>query len=173
MTPMLLAPVPMLIVLLLAMAAVIPWGGPDWVELALALMPVSAVYFWSVRRPRLVPAVAIFALGLLLDVTTQGPLGVWTVAVLIAGLAGRLARQAQVRQGWVRATLSTVAALAAATLAVAAITSLYGMQLVAWRPVLEAFGVACLVYPVLASALAAVDGLWPAPAERMLFLRGD
>ena len=173
MTPLLLAPVPVFVVLLLIIVAMIPWGGPDWVETALALIPVSAIYFWSLRRPRLMPALVVFALGLVLDVMTQGPLGVWTAAALVAGLAGRLARRSQQRIGWLRGAALVIITLAAATGLVTVMTSLYGWQLVAVRTVLEAFVGACLAYPLLAGLLSALDGLWPAAASRPLFLRGD
>ena len=119
------------------------------------------------------PALAIGTLGLMLDVMTQGPLGIWAVAGLVAGLAGRLARQANMRAGWLRASLWSIATLAAVTLVMALMTSLYALQIVAWRPIVEAFLAACLVYPVLAAMLSIIDRLWPAPAGRMLFLRGD
>ena len=118
-------------------------------------------------------AVLVFALGLVLDVMTQGPLGVWTAAALLAGLAGRLARRSQQRIGWLRGAALVIITLAAATGLVTVMTSLYGWQLVAVRTVLEAFVGACLAYPLLASLLSALDGLWPAAASRPLFLRGD
>lgn len=173
MTPMLLAPLPVLVVLLLVVMAMVPWGGPDWLEMALALLPVSAVYYWSLKRPRLMPAIFVFALGLILDVMTQGPLGVWTAAALVAGLSGRLARGSRLRITWWRGAALAIVTLAITTTLVAAVTSLYGRQLVVLQPVMEAFLAACLAYPVLTGVLSMLEGLWPAVVGRSLFLRGD
>ncbi len=173
MTPMLLAPLPVMVVLLLVVIATVPWGGPDWLEMALALLTVGAVYYWNLKRPRLMPAVLVFALGMILDVLTQGPLGVWTAAALVAGLSGRLVRRSQVRFGrWQGAALGIVTLALVATL-VAAVTSLYGRQLVALEPVVDALLAACLAYPVLSSLLSLLDGLWPVVDGRSLFMRGD
>ena len=115
MTAMLLTPLPVGSVLLLVLFAVLPWGGPDWLEMALALVPVGAIYFWSLHRPRLMPAAAIFVLGLVIDVMTQGALGIWASAALVAGLAGRLARRSRMHLGWARRAAFASAALAIAT----------------------------------------------------------
>ena len=169
----LLSPVPALIVVVLMLLAVLPWGGPDWLETAFALLPIGAIYFWSVRRPRLLPAVVVFALGLMLDVMAQGPLGVWASAALLAALAGRFARQSQLHLGWVRSGVYLIATLGAAATLVAALTSLNGWQMVPVLPVVQAFSIACLSYPLLAVLLSAVERFWPASDGRSLFLRGD
>ena len=173
MTAMLLAPLPVASVLLLVLFAVLPWGGPDWLEMALALVPISAIYFWSLHRPRLMPAAAIFVLGLVIDVMTQGALGIWASAALAAGLAGRLARRSRMHLGWARRAVFASAALAIAASLVAGATSIYGWQIVPARPVLEAFVVACLIYPALAAVLSAADRCWPGTDGRSLFMRGD
>jgi rod shape-determining protein MreD len=168
-----LAPLPIVLTLLLVIAAVLPWGGPDWSEMALALLPVSAVYFWSLRRPHLMPALAVFALGMALDVLSHHPLGVWTSAALLAALAGRLARRARPGYGWARSALNVVAVLSLVTGFVGVLLSAYAW---AWAPARlmgEALLAACIAYPVLAGLLSLVETAWPVAEDRPLFLRGD
>jgi rod shape-determining protein MreD len=169
----LLAPVPVLLTLVLIIAAVLPWGGPEWSEMALSLLPIAAIYFWSLRRPHLMPALAVFALGLVLDVLSHSPLGVWTCAALIAALAARHARRTRPGYGWMRSALHVVAVLTLSTGFVAGLLSAYAWTWVPAQPIGEALLVACLAYPVLAGSLSLVDAAWPAAPDRALFLRGD
>ncbi len=169
----LLAPLPAAVTILLIIAAIIPWGGPAWAEMAVALLPVCGIYFWSVRRPQLMPAVLVFVLGIMLDVLTHGPLGIWACAGLMAALAGRVVRRVQPRIGWTSSAVCLVATLAASTALVGALEAGF-----AWRPMpallyAQALLAACLAYPLLAGLLSLLDPLWPAADGRSLFLRGD
>lgn len=168
-----LRPLPAISVFLLVLLAILPWGGPAWFEPALALLSLGAIYFWSLRRPRLMPALVVFGLGLLLDVLTHGPLGVWAAAALIAGLAGRLARQSRVHPGRLRNFMFLVLTLFLAATLVAIVTSLARWQWPPWRSVGEAVAAAACAYPVLAALLSVVDGFWPVVDGRPLFARGD
>ena len=173
MNALLLVPLPLLVTGILLVAAVLPWGGPDWTEMALALLPVGAIYFWSFRRPHLMPAVLVFLAGLLLDVMTHGPLGIWSCAALMAALAGRTARRARPDSGWLHSTFHMIMTLSISAAVVAALMSLYAWRLVPGLPLVHALAAACLGYPVLAGLLSLLDGAWPAADDRPLFLRGD
>jgi len=53
---------------------------------AVAVAPsfvLIALFFWTVYRPELVPAVVVFAAGLLLDVVSGAPLGINTLVLLL------------------------------------------------------------------------------------------
>ena len=147
--------------------------GPEGVALALSLMPVAAIYFWSARRPRLIPAIAAFACGLLLDVMTQGPLGVWPVAMLVAAMAGRQVRRADITIGWLRSAANLAGTLALCGAIIGLLMSLYQWSVVPVWPLVGAVGLAALIYPLLGGLLALLDGLWPKTPSRSLFLRGD
>jgi rod shape-determining protein MreD len=169
----LLVPLPLVVTLLLSLVVCLPWGGPPWSETALMLLPAASIYYWSLRRPQLMPALLVFACGLLLDVLTHGPLGVWAVAALAVALAGRKARRIRPALGWLR---SAAAAIATFAIALALATGLEGAF--AWRPIallpqLHALAAICMAYPVLAGLLSVLDPLWPAPDGRSLFARGD
>jgi len=48
---------------------------------------LMAVYYWAVQRPDVFPPYAVFALGLLYDLLSAGPLGLWAlVYVVIYGI---------------------------------------------------------------------------------------
>lgn len=47
---------------------------------AFALVPL---YYWTTHRPGLLPAPSVFGLGVVQDLVTGGPLGLWAVVFLI------------------------------------------------------------------------------------------
>ena len=46
--------------------------------------PLMAIYFWALNRPELMPPLAVFGLGLIQDLLTGGPLGLWALVYLVA-----------------------------------------------------------------------------------------
>jgi hypothetical protein len=193
MIAILLAPLPTLIVLLLVIIAALPWGPfaanlaaavgdipllakesiGDAVTLETALLPVGAIFYWSAHRTRLMPAIVVLISGLCLDVVTQSPLGVWGAVALVAGFAGRQARAARDKLGWLRRGLFAIASIATCSL-----LSVMLLGLAAWKsiPLTElalAVILAVIAYPALATLLALCSKLWPEAPSRALFLRGD
>ena len=75
--------IPFLTTLGLLVLVSLPWGQTSSDGLAVAILPLIAVHFWSVRRPRRLPAPAVFLLGFLADVVGQGPIGFWALLYLI------------------------------------------------------------------------------------------
>ena len=173
MMTLLLAPLPMLAVLLLVLVATVPWGGPDWLEMALALLPMGAIYFWSLRRPQLMPALLVFLCGLTLDVLTYGPLGIWSCSALAAALAGRLIRRARPGIGWLAGAGCTALVLTLSAAIAAGLISLAAWHLVPLGSWTQSLLAACLGFPILAGLLSRLDAAWPLEDERSLFLRGD
>ena len=173
MIQVLLAPIPVLITMLMIVVAVMPWGGPAWTETALALLPASCIYFWSRRRPQLIPAVVVFGCGLVLDVLTHGPLGVWACAALAVALAGRMARRVRPPLGWSKSAISAAGSLALAATLVAVLEAAFAWRAIPIVQQAQALAAACLAYPVLAGLLSLLDPLWPVADSRSLFARGD
>jgi len=73
---------PIAITLLLAMAAAVPLHIPGSSVLIPAVTLVS-VYYWTIFRPDLMPAPAVFAIGLFQDVLSGTPLGVNALVLLL------------------------------------------------------------------------------------------
>ena len=70
----------------LAIVAILHSRVPGFNGIAPAL-PVTAVYFWSIYRPQLIPSAVVFAIGLLVDLLSATPLGVYALVLLAVRLA--------------------------------------------------------------------------------------
>jgi len=44
---------------------------------------LMAIYFWAVQRPDVFPVYAVFSVGLLYDLLSAGPLGLWALVYLV------------------------------------------------------------------------------------------
>lgn len=67
--------------LLLVIVGQIPWHLPGLARVA-PLLPLTAIYHWTIHRPDLLPAHAVFCFGLLVDLLSGGPVGVNTLVFL-------------------------------------------------------------------------------------------
>ena len=47
------------------------------------LLPLVVVFFWSIYGPSYLPSVSVFLIGLLQDLLTGGPLGLWPMVYLL------------------------------------------------------------------------------------------
>jgi len=73
---------PVAITLMLAMAAAVPLHVPGYAAVAPAVTLIS-VYYWTIFRPDLMPAAAVFGIGLFQDVLSGTPLGVNALVMLL------------------------------------------------------------------------------------------
>ena len=73
---------PFALSVMLVILGVVPLPIPGYGLMAPAF-GVMAVYYWAIHRPDLMPAIAVFALGLLQDILTGGPLGVNALVLLL------------------------------------------------------------------------------------------
>ena len=80
------ATIPGLTLLLCIFVASVPMGLPYLSDVT-PFLSLMAVYYWSIYRPDLIPAVVVFLAGLLQDVLTGGPVGLLAlVLVLVHGI---------------------------------------------------------------------------------------
>lgn len=77
---------PFSITLLLVMAGMVPLRLPAFAPIVPAL-GLIAVYYWVIHRPDLMPAWAVFLIGLLQDLLGGGPLGVGVFVLLVVHAA--------------------------------------------------------------------------------------
>ena len=142
----------MALTVLVLLTLSLPLGLPGQAALQPAWV-LANVYFWSLYRPESVPAAAVFAIGLLLDLLTQGPIGLGVLILLTAhGSALRL-RRFLTRQGFavVWIVFVSFAALAAAS-------EWLMVSLLTWRalspsPAFFECALAAGLYPILAVLL--------------------
>lgn len=73
---------PVAVTLLLVMVALMHLPVPGFADLA-PMLPVMAVYYWSVHRPELLPFWAVFLVGLVIDTLTGGTLGFNALMLLL------------------------------------------------------------------------------------------
>jgi rod shape-determining protein MreD len=105
---------PVVSIAVLALAAALPWGLPAADRFVLPLLPVVAIYYWTLDRDAWLPEWAIFLAGLALDVLTQGPLGYWPLVYLFAYVVAIFASRSTIES-----VLGRIMLLAAAIVAVA------------------------------------------------------
>jgi rod shape-determining protein MreD len=92
--------VPFSLAALLVVLSLAPVRLPGFGAIA-PWLPLIAVYFWSAHRPDLLPVWAVFLLGLFCDLATGGPLGVSSIALMLAQLAVKSQRRHIVPQPFV------------------------------------------------------------------------
>jgi rod shape-determining protein MreD len=87
---------PFMMTLMLILLGAMPISMPIDLPIAPAF-GLMAVFYWSVYRPDLLPAVAVFALGLLQDLIAGAPLGI--TAVIWLGTFGIVLNQRKIFLG--------------------------------------------------------------------------
>lgn len=69
--------------LILVMIGLVPSHLPGFAHVA-PMLPLMAIYHWTIYRPELMPAAAVFVIGLVEDALVGTPLGVNALIFLIA-----------------------------------------------------------------------------------------
>ena len=73
---------PSMLTLILVIIGVVPLRILEF-STVMPLLPLMAVYHWAVFRPRLLPAYAVFLIGILQDILTGAPVGVNALVFLL------------------------------------------------------------------------------------------
>lgn len=73
---------PFALTLLLVLLSVVPLPIRGYAQVSPALV-LAAVYFWSIHRPDLLPAPAVFAAGLTFDLLSGAPVGMTALVLLL------------------------------------------------------------------------------------------
>jgi rod shape-determining protein MreD len=126
--------VPVLTVAVCAILAVLPWGAVDWARLALPLLPMSAIYFWTVRKPQTMSAGLVFIVGLFIDVMTHGPLGFWSLIYLVGAAIGRLESKRLPVAGQTLRLISFAFVAAVLGILQWSVLSVYSVRWIEWPP---------------------------------------
>ena len=116
-----------------------------------------AVYYWAVVRPELLPPMAVFAIGLIFDLLSAGPIGLWAFVYLLAYALTVTQRffliNAPFSVFWtgfgVAAGISGVVAWAAA--------SLFFGQALAIGPILWHMGMTVALFPLVVAVLTRIQ----------------
>ncbi len=147
------AAVPGASIAVLLLVSLVPWIG----DRAAPALAVAAVHYWAGRRPDLVPAPFVFAIGLTHDSVADAPFGLMALVYLFVLGAARSQRFLVVGQpfaaGW---AVFAVVALAASMIAWAGASFYYGAALSVGAPAAVLL-LTVLTYPVVAGVLAVLD----------------
>lgn len=147
------AAVPGASIAVLLLISLVPWIG----DRAAPALAIAAVHYWAGRRPDLVPAPFVFAVGLTHDSVADAPFGLMALVYLFVLGAARSQRFLVVGQpfaaGW---AVFAVVALAASAIAWAGASFYYGAALPFGAPAAVLL-LTVLTYPVVAGALAVLD----------------
>ncbi len=76
------AAIPVALTLVFVLLGVLPYGVP-YIAPVFPAFTLMAVYFWTIYRPDLFPAVAVFAVGIFQDVLNDMPLGLSALVLLL------------------------------------------------------------------------------------------
>lgn len=121
-------------------------GGPD----LMPMLPLMAIFIWSTVRPRFIPPIVIFVVGILQDVLTGGVLGVWALAYLVAMIVTRSRDEdgpnREIGPVWIRFLATLVIAIIVAWSA----GSLAIGQMAPVRPLLIEAVASGLMFPLIA-----------------------
>lgn len=77
---------PFVLTLVLVILAQVPLHVPGFAEIA-PILPLMAIYHWTIYRPDLLPAIAAFFAGLLQDALSGSPFGVNAAVFVIVHMA--------------------------------------------------------------------------------------
>jgi rod shape-determining protein MreD len=149
-----------LVLLLLSMPLELP--GQAEMQPAWAL---ASVYFWSLYRPASMPGGGVFAVGLLLDLLAQGPLGVGVLILLLTQAATLRWRRVLTRQGFAMVWLAFFAAAAAAAALEWFLVSIMIWRVLPLAPALFQWGMSVGFYPLLAVLLIRAHRTLAAPEQ--------
>jgi rod shape-determining protein MreD len=158
---------PVVSVALLTLLAALPWGLPSEARFLLPLLPYTAIHFWAVRRPALMPEWLVFLSGLATDVLSHGPLGFWSLVFLLGYMLAQVLPGLN-RWGAIGRWLQYCTTIALLALAQWILASAYFMSAVDWGPLVRSAVGACLLYPLLGLLLRPLNRLWPRPDDGQL-----
>lgn len=109
----------------------------------LGLMPI---YFWGLVRPDLMPPVWAFAAGLLEDVLSGGPPGVWTVSFIVTYALIDRQRDAFAGLSGFGAILGFASACSLTCACAYLVVSLYHWHMAPFAPIMSVLAMSILFY---------------------------
>lgn len=149
---------PVLISFVVALAACLPWGAPVPVQIALPLLTMAVIFYWTVKRPGQLPAPLVFLIGLFTDLATAGPLGYWALNFLIAvAIASYGLDTYGDRRSWVVTTFFFAVAVLAVSTIGWLLSSLFFFRVMPVVPLVQGGLIAVAAYPVIAYLLMPFD----------------
>jgi rod shape-determining protein MreD len=117
------------------------------------LLALTAVYFWALVRPDLMPPFVVLFVGLLEDLLSGGPAGIWATGFMAAYALVDRQRENLAGLAGAAAVLGFAAAMALAATATFVLTWIMYMRQPPLAPLLLASVFTALFYPPIAVVL--------------------
>ena len=149
---------PTLTVLIAVLFAALPWGLSADATFVLPLVMVMMVFCWRAIPDAILPPAIAAPLGILLDVTSGGPLGFWALLAPIAGSVGSRARGLFSQWDWSPLWLVWVGLSCALACFGWLLASLYYLRWVDWWPIALGAIVSAVLFPLVWRALLKLYG---------------
>ena len=149
-------------------AALLLLSAPLGIPAQAQLQPAWAqacVFFWSLYRPASMPALLVFAVGLLLDLLAQGPVGIEMLVLLLIHAVALKSRRLLTRSGFAAVWLVFIAVAATAALLEYGLVTLLTWRLLPVFPGALEFGISAGLYPFLAFYLIGLHRGLAAPEQ--------
>jgi len=162
---------PVLWLSVLAIVAILPWGLPWEDRFVLPLLPIVAIYYWTLDRDAWLPEWLVFLAGLLLDVLTQGPLGYWALVYLATYVVAVFCSRLNLETAIQRLALFAGAIVAVTFFAWLA-ASVYFLELLDWQPYARGAGFALLSAGIVTLVVSAFK-ISAAPSRPVRLSRGE
>ncbi len=146
---------PVVSVAVLTIVAILPWGMAADYRFVLPLLPIVAIYYWTLDRDVWLPEWAIFLVGLMLDVLTQGPLGYWALVYLVAYVCAVYASRLNV-EGTAKTLVLFAGGIVSVTVFAWFVASFYFLEILDFRPYARGAGFAIVAAIIVTLALGAL-----------------
>jgi len=139
---------PFALTFLLLVVGAIPFHIPGFAQVA-PMLSMIGVYFWAVYRPDLMPAVAVFLIGIVHDFLSGLPVGVSALIFLVVLGAALAQRSFFFGKSFVIVWIGFIFVAAGALALEWLLLSIISGELIQVRSALYQFGLTVAVFPVL------------------------
>lgn len=149
--------VPVTITLLLVLLTMVPVGVVA-IDRLLPLLPLMAIYHWSIYRPALMTGIAVFGIGIAVDLLTGSYLGVNTLILLLVRYAVASQRSFLAKRSFWLVWWGFMVVCALALLVEWLLVSALAKQFVWPQSFLLQYLIGLTVYPLVSAFLTGVQG---------------
>lgn len=148
--------VPTVIALVGVLISLIPLGlVSHW--LVFPVLALTAVYFWAINQPTLLPPVLVFVIGLAQDLLSGGPIGLWAFVYLVAYAAILSQRNLLFALPFVMLWGGFLIVAMGAGVLVWMVGSFYYSQVLSFSPIALQVAATALIYPLMSKIFSHVQ----------------
>ncbi len=149
---------PFSIALVVAFVSFLPLGASGSLLTLGPQLVLCVVFHWALRAPHLLPPVAVFVLGLAIDLFSAGPLGFWGLVYLSAYALVSWRRESLWTRGFFMTWIAFAVLAVIVTLLAWALGSVYFATLIAPEPLMISCALTIAVFPPMSMLFSWVSG---------------